>query len=247
MNPFLAKLFGGAATRIRGTEYRIDEKIPLSAILTYLLRRVCWLLRGTALLLLFQQRFRPMFMASRVELRNTRLISFGRFVCLESGVFVDGLAANGIELGDYVTIGRHTIIKATGVLSRLGVGVSIGDRSSMDAFCFVGAAGGVTIGRDVIIGQHASFHAEEHNIARVDIPIKSQGTSRQGITIGDGCWIGANVTFLDGAQVGPRLRYRSRRGCARAHSGLCNCRRGACKGYKDENCFRLRSEPCSKR
>jgi acetyltransferase-like isoleucine patch superfamily enzyme len=52
------------------------------------------------------------------------------------------------------------------------------------------------------MGQRVSFHSENHKFDRIDIPIRLQGVSRQGITIEDDCWVGANVTFLDGAHVG---------------------------------------------
>jgi acetyltransferase-like isoleucine patch superfamily enzyme len=52
------------------------------------------------------------------------------------------------------------------------------------------------------MGQHVSFHPENHVYDRTDIPIRSQGTTRLGITIEDDVWVGANVTFLDGAVVG---------------------------------------------
>nr|WP_239455236.1 DapH/DapD/GlmU-related protein [Bifidobacterium pullorum] len=32
-------------------------------------------------------------------------------------------------------------------------------------------------------------------------PIKSQGVIQRGITIGDDCWIGSNVTILDGVTI----------------------------------------------
>lgn len=202
MNPVVISAVETIASKVRGSAYHIDRRLPFSALLGYAVRRLCWLCRGSLKALFFCNRWRLVFMASDVELRNAKLISFGKCVCLDHGAFIDGLAIEGIKLGNYVTIGRNSIIRSTGVLSNLGVGVIIGDRSSMDAFCFVGAAGQVEIGSDVIMGQHVSFHAEEHVIARIDVPIKNQGTTRRGITIGDGCWIGSNVTFLDGAQVG---------------------------------------------
>jgi hypothetical protein len=122
------------ASKVRGSTYRIDPRLPFSALLGYTARRFCWLFRGTLKTLLFSHRWRPVFMASGVELRNVGLISFGRCVSLDRGVFIDGLASEGIKLGDYVSIGRNSIIRATGVLSNLGVGVTIGDRTSMDAF-----------------------------------------------------------------------------------------------------------------
>jgi len=82
----------------------------------------------------------------------------------------------------------------------------------MDAYSYIGAAGKVTIGEKVIIGQHIAFHAENHDYERADIPIKEQGTRRKGIVIKDDCWVGSNTTFLDGAQVG--------RGCVIAAGSL---------------------------
>ena len=34
------------------------------------------------------------------------------------------------------------------------------------------------------------------------MPIRLQGVSHKGITIGRNCWIGAKATFLDGAEIG---------------------------------------------
>lgn len=72
----------------------------------------------------------------------------------------------------------------------------------MGAFSFIGAAGGVWIGENVIMGQRVSFHSENHCSDRSDIPICLQGVTRQGITVEDNCWTGENVVFLDGAHVG---------------------------------------------
>jgi acetyltransferase-like isoleucine patch superfamily enzyme len=52
------------------------------------------------------------------------------------------------------------------------------------------------------MGQHVGFHPENHEFDRIDIPIREQGTTRQGITIEDDVWVGSNAIFLDGAHVG---------------------------------------------
>ena len=95
-----------------------------------------------------------------------------------------------------------TIIQASGVLTSLGSGLTIGQNSGIGAFSFIGCGGGVSIGQDVIAGQYVSFHSESHNFAAVDSSIRNQGVTRKGIVIGDNCWIGAKATFLDGARVG---------------------------------------------
>lgn len=78
----------------------------------------------------------------------------------------------------------------------------IGDNTGIGSHSFIGGAGGVQIGSDVIMGQWVSFHPENHNHEDLVKPIRLQGVNRKGIFIEDDCWIGAKVTFLDGAHVG---------------------------------------------
>lgn len=66
----------------------------------------------------------------------------------------------------------------------------------------MGCGGGVRIGANVIMGQCVSFHPEIHCFADLGTPIRLQGVMQAGIHVGDDCWVGAKVTFLDGARVG---------------------------------------------
>jgi acetyltransferase-like isoleucine patch superfamily enzyme len=150
-------------------------------------------------------------MAPRVNLRNAVLIRFGKGVTLERGVIIDGLSRDGMEFGDHVMIGPYSVIRAS-MLTNLGAGVRMGTNCSVDAYSYFGSGGPITIGEKVIMGQHISFHSENHDYDRVDIPIKDQGTRRKGIVIEDDCWVGSNTTFLDGAHVG--------RGCVVAAGSL---------------------------
>lgn len=186
---------------LKGREYRLDRSIPVSLLVGTLLRRLTWLTRGVAKCLIFQRRFRLIFIAPEVNLRSATRIRFGKGVTLERGVIIDGLSHDGVELGDNVMIGPYSVVRAS-VLSNVGAGIRMGNGSSVDAYSYIGAGGPITIGENVIMGQHISFHAENHNYDRTDIPIKYQGTRRSGIVIEDDCWVGANTTFLDGAHVG---------------------------------------------
>jgi acetyltransferase-like isoleucine patch superfamily enzyme len=196
------RLFATLLKKLRGQEYNLDPAIPVSALLSLGLRRMTALVRGTIRLLVFRNTSGRVFIAADVELRNIKSIQFGRWVTLDRNVFIDGLSRDGVRIGDGVTIGRASILRCTGVLSNIGEGIEIGANSGLDAFCFVGGAGGVKIGRNVIMGQHVSFHAESHNFNDTELAIRHQGTTRIGIVIEDDCWIGANVTFLDGTHVG---------------------------------------------
>ncbi len=93
------------------------------------------------------------------------------------------------------------MVSCTSHLSLFGDGFSIGADSGIGEYGSIGAAGGVTIGNNVIMGQFVSFHSQEHEFEDTDKPIRQQGTSQRGITVGDDCWIGARVTFLDGSHV----------------------------------------------
>ena len=194
---FLERLIG----RIKGREYSLDPNIPMSVLVSTALRRFSWLVRGNLKSLLLRQKLCSVFVAPGVTWRNARMIRFGRGITLERGVILDGLSRTGVNIGDEVMIGAYSIVRAS-MLSSLGEGLSIGKKSSLDAFSFIGAGGGVFIGDCVIMGQHVSFHAENHQYDRLDVPIREQGTTRQGIVIENDCWVGSNVTFLDGAHVG---------------------------------------------
>jgi acetyltransferase-like isoleucine patch superfamily enzyme len=175
--------------------------MPVFDVLIVLGRRLVWLARGWARTLLQQGRPKMVFMGPAVSLRHSARIVFSSGVTLERGVIIDGLSRDGVHLGKNVMIGAYSILRAAVLTTGLGVGVRIGDESAIEAYSFIGASGGVTIGNCVIMGQHVSFHAENHEFDRCDVPIKSQGVRRIGIVIEADCWIGSNVTFLDGAYV----------------------------------------------
>ena len=67
---------------------------------------------------------------------------------------------------------------------------------------FWGCAGGITIGDDTIFGNYVSLHTENHIFSDVEPPVRFQGVTHQGISIGRNCWTGAKVTILDGVSIG---------------------------------------------
>ena len=195
------KFVEAAITRLKGKPYSLDRAIPLGVLLGMLMRRLVWLLRGFFKALVLQRRFVFVFMAGGVNLRGASLIRFGRGVTLERGVTIDGLMRNGIVLGDNVRLGPYSTMIGPPP-SALGYGIKIGANSAADSYSFLGGGGPLVIGDNVIMGEHVCFHPENHRFDQLDVPIKDQGMERKGITIEDDVWVGANVTFLDGAHVG---------------------------------------------
>lgn len=188
--------------KIKGVNFNIDKSIGIRPLIGELTRRGISLIRANCITLLFQGRFKLIFFEKGVELRNIKHIRFNTGITLKRGVIIDGLSTRGVILGKNVSIGPYSIMRSTGSFSKIGEGVVIGDNTGFDAYCFIGSAGGVKIGSNVIFGQHVCLHAENHNFDDSHVLIKNQGVSRKGIVIDDDCWIGANVTILDGAHIG---------------------------------------------
>lgn len=125
----------------------------------------------------------------------------GKSLIIEDGVHINALSANGIVLGNNVTIAKYAILTCTGVIANRGTGIEIGNNSGIGAQSFLGGQGGIKIGNDVIMGPQVKIFSENHNYDRSDVIIRKQGESRKGISIEDNCWIGAGVTILDGVTI----------------------------------------------
>ncbi|HET6313935.1 MAG TPA: DapH/DapD/GlmU-related protein, partial [Chloroflexia bacterium] len=143
-----------------------------------------------------------LFLGRNVSIRHAHLLRTGRGVVLDDNVFIDALGEWGVRLGDGVTIARGTVIKSSSVLWTASKGFVMGSNSSLGDYSFVGAAGGVRIGSNVLGGQRLSFHSENHNYEDATRPIREQGVRREGIVVEDDCWLGSGAIFLDGVTVG---------------------------------------------
>ena len=150
----------------------------------------------------YQNICKSIFVGKNVRLYEKCYISIGEKTKLHDNVKIDALSSDGVSIGKNCVIGANSSIECTGSLSALGKGVKIGDRTTFGSNCYFGAAGGISVGDDVMAGQYIRFHSENHNYSDMDKLIREQGVTHQGIKIGNNCWIGAGVVFLDGAEVG---------------------------------------------
>jgi acetyltransferase-like isoleucine patch superfamily enzyme len=182
--------------------YELDEELAWQDLATLLRSRLAGLVRGMWCSLWLGRTDGYLFVGKHVLLRHPRHLSVGHAVTIGHYVLIDALSRDGVRLGDNVSIGDFATIKATGVISELGIGLGIGDNSNLGQYSFVGASGGVQIGRNVLVGQRVNFHSENHVFTDSDRPIKVQGTSRRGITVCDDCWIGSGSIVLDGVTIG---------------------------------------------
>lgn len=144
-----------------------------------------------------------LLVGKNVQVKHGKHITCGKNVKFEDYSEIHGLCSEGLKFGDYVTISRGVMIRPSSYYGGdLGVGLTMGNHSSIGPYGYVGCSGKVTIGNNVMFGPKCSLFAENHVFSDTESTIKSQGVSQKGITVEDDCWIGSNVTILDGVTIG---------------------------------------------
>lgn len=194
LNKFLKK--------IKGDDFNLDKNIKIGYLLYKAIVMGIGLIRGNIKTLASKKDSLVVFVGKKTRLSMKNMISFGRGVNIGEYVVIDALSINGIKFGSNVRIGDYSRIICSGSLRNLGKGVVIGNNCGVGENCFFGAAGGIEIGNDVIMGQNIRFHSENHNYENMNELIRVQGVTNKGIKVGNNCWIGAGTVFLDGVTIG---------------------------------------------
>lgn len=148
---------------------------------------------------LFAECGRGVIFGRNLTLRNPGRIRLGRRVVLSDGVVLDakGTAGEGILIRDGVFVGLNSVITSTDATVELDESCNIG------ASCRIGSYGRTRIGKKALLAAWVYVVGAGHETARTDIPILDQpNTTKGGAEVGDGAWLGARVTVLDGVKVG---------------------------------------------
>ena len=101
-----------------------------------------------------------------------------------------------------ISIGDRFIILEGEIIITYGCKIEIGDDSTVNPYCVIQGGGDLVIGNGVRIAAHTCIIPSNHNFKDTTTPIFKQGNSMKGIRISDDVWIGANVTILDGVNIG---------------------------------------------
>jgi acetyltransferase-like isoleucine patch superfamily enzyme len=128
------------------------------------LRRIATMYaRGLLSKIWFKSSKGPIFRGYRVNLLNAYFISHTGRLVLEDYVELQGVSSRGIIFGSDVSIGRSTMIRPSSYYGGpAGIGLRIGDRSSIGAGGFIGCSGLIEIGNDVMIGPGTRIFSEDH-------------------------------------------------------------------------------------
>lgn len=130
---------------------------------------------------------------ARKAIGNIRL---GRRVHISEQVRIISERGGRIEIGDHSKVGTMSILEDR------GGSIVVGRNSAINSFSVLYGHGGLTIGDDCIFATGLICIPAEHTFSDPNMPIKEQGETRKGIYIGNGVWIGARVTVLDGVTIG---------------------------------------------
>jgi acetyltransferase-like isoleucine patch superfamily enzyme len=182
--------------------YKWDSNYTLRDLMGITWRRAIQILRGIFLRPFLKKSAGFIFIGRCVKVSHAYQLSTGKNLILEDNVYISALSAQGITIGENVSIARDSILICTGVIAQKGVGITIGNNTGINARAYLSGQGGIQIGNDVIFGPEVKIFSENHHYADALQTIKAQGVSRKGVTIGDNCWLGAGVTVLDGVTIG---------------------------------------------
>lgn len=197
----IVNLFRFLVKKYKGSNFNIDSNFSNLYLLNKLFIFFIKYLRGFLYFPFLQKK--RILVGRRVSIVSKSNIHFkGTNYRFDSDVFIDATSKNGILLGNNVSVQKRVVIECTGSLSKMGLGLTLGDNVGIGSNSFLGCAGGITIGNDTILGNFVSMHSENHNFLDRKIPIRLQGVNSKGIKIGADCWIGAKVTILDGVNLG---------------------------------------------
>lgn len=187
---------------IKGTDYHVDDSIRSSQLLSIVNDRLLMIFRGLFKRGCFNKVGRSFFVGRRVKVRFAKNAVLGNSATINDYCTINALCKNGVVIGDNFSLGSHSIIECTGVISDLGESLHIGNNVGISPFFTLFVRGPVVIGNDVIIGPHVTIVSENHVFEESSMPIRLQGVSRHGIKIGNDCWIGAGAIILDGVTIG---------------------------------------------
>jgi len=171
------------------------ESLPSDLVIPYARERAIILLRGIL-------RFRKFcFLGKGVEIKCKRKIIMGRFVTIHTYTYIDACSEKGIILEDYCTIGKHNY-ERSGYLNNPSGYLVMKKNSSTNYGCFIGATGGIIIGKNVLIGPKVTIISESHIFDSLEDPIKAQGVKNFPVEIANDVWTGTNTTILGGVRIG---------------------------------------------
>jgi len=158
-----------------------------------------YFLRKKMLPSLFQACGKSPIFGRGIVLRKPGHIVLGDNIAIDDDVLLDGCCEGNaaISIGDRVVVSKGCVLQAKTCAFEIGRNCDIG------AHTMLSSIGGITLAPSVLIAGNCyigggRYHIEDKNSSIMDQGIYSRGA----VTIGEGSWIGASSTILDGVSIG---------------------------------------------
>jgi acetyltransferase-like isoleucine patch superfamily enzyme len=135
-----------------------------------------------------------------VVLRHPHKIFIGENVVIDDNVVLD---AKGADSGG-ITIDDGALVSRNSILSCKGGAITVGRGSKIGINCLVHSESRVEIAPEVTVAAYCYLLAGgNHEFDRIDLPVLAQPSYHKGgVSIGEGSWLAARVTVLDGVVIG---------------------------------------------
>jgi acetyltransferase-like isoleucine patch superfamily enzyme len=201
----MASLFGKVTSYLTGRDFRdrFGKDWDSVSTLGLLFRMTSWLIRGLAIRWRMGSTKGLFLIGKGVTIRQGHYIKVGRNFIAQDNCEINGLSKKGLIFGDKVTVGSYAIIRPTNLYGGdAGMGLKIGNNSSIGSYSYVGCSGYIEIGDNVMISPRVSIYSENHNFSDIDRPMIEQGVTRSFVKIENDCWIAANSIILAGVTIG---------------------------------------------
>ncbi len=188
------KVLGGSAGTARLIQYELASLfcVNLGGGLGYLLRRLMFSS-------LFEECGRGLILGKSLMIRKPAQIRIGSRVAIDDGTLLDGALENetAIRIGDGSVISKGCVIQAKTRPLTMGKHCDIG------AHVILSSIGGIHLADSVLIAGNCYIGGGRYHNEDLEKAIMYQGVySRGAVTIGEGSWIGASATILDGVSIG---------------------------------------------
>jgi acetyltransferase-like isoleucine patch superfamily enzyme len=183
--------------KLTGRSYQIKP-----GDLGYLLAKGGWpMMRGVIWSLMRLRRPNGLLLGRHISFVMAGQLHAARGVSIGGYSYVDCSAEHGIVLGERVTIRERAWIQGRSGLNQPADGLWVGAGSYIGPNAVLGIGGPIRIGAGVQIGAGFTVSAESH-VADASGSYVTGQVSRRGVSVGDRCWVGNNVSVLDGVEIG---------------------------------------------
>lgn len=197
----IKKILEIAIRKRKNPSFRFDQSLSTSALWELLFEKIFAKFRGF-IAVVFLGSSNAAYVGRGVKFQNAKNIMLGESVTIGDFAHLSALGKGHLTVGNGANIGAFSRIIISTSYNFVGEFIDIGDNVGFGEFSYLGGAGGLSIGRNTIIGQYFSAHPENHVFFEGGSLIRNQGVTRSGISIGENCWIGSKVTILDGVKIG---------------------------------------------